>query len=182
MSSACRPSSPARSSNRRPAVRASRRTAMTPTVAATTRAATASRVTAAGGIAAGGPRPDDGRGRGTGLRRRRWSGRRATADTDANCNELDRPDIVRPCFVRTSPARRRPGDGASAGFERRHQHALLAPRRDRAIDLLGRFDDMHAGERRRDASRRCAPTPPPSAGTSRAGSAARRAPRPSAPA
>ena len=35
-------------------------------------------------------------------------------------------------------------------FERRYQSAPFAARRDRAIDLLGRFHDMHAGERQRE--------------------------------
>ena len=69
---------------------------------------------------------------------------RTVGEDDGSAGTGDRrvPDSVK---LRTAP----PGDGASTGSSVRHQPALLAPRRYRAIDLLGRLDDVDAGERRR---------------------------------
>ena len=68
---------------------------------------------------------------------------RRRLDAGAPCPR-GRFDFVRSMLATRLRSRR------ERGLERRHQPTPFAPRRDRAIDLLGRLDDMHAGERRRD--------------------------------
>ena len=74
--------------------------------------------------------------------------RRATAD--AFRFETAKGQASPGPFVYCALPRRAAGRRRQHRLERRHQTALLALGRNRAIDLLGRLDDMHAGERRRD--------------------------------